>query len=196
MNYALAEPPVSMDFQSMTDVDAKNFLDWFAFQNKPRLEMLADVVRATPGFENWMPDNTPQSLLPLGEWFKAHAKSRPRSNEEMRALVDSGPDWLSKVNLPNWDLDTQTVSLALDIGMYLCQCLRTNLKGLEWFVETKQKRDADFHFPVLEGFGPMRFNPIRIVQNVSYAFVEDSKPSSELNRIYQYWVSKAVMKAN
>lgn len=195
MNYDLAEPPTTMDFGSMTDADAKGFLDWFAFQSKPRVELLTDFVRATPGFENWIPDHTPQSLLPLGEWFKAHVKSRPRSIKESKALAESVPDWLRNVKLPDWDLDTQSISLTLDIGMYLCQCLLANLKGLGWYLETKQKRDADYHLPVLEGFGPMRFNPIRIVQNVAYSFVEDSKPSSELNRIYQFWASKAVTKA-
>lgn len=92
------------------------------------------------------------------------------------------------VALPRNDLDDQSYSLCVDVGMYLGEAWRRDIPGLDWSVVTKPKSSVDLHQPVIQSLGgKFHLNPRRL----AYVFalkIADGKPAEDLGDYYDRWV--------
>src|SRR5262245_27907658 len=129
MSYAVVQPPFTLRFRQMSKTELKAYFDWFQGQLAGRLIELEREVKTRSGFEGWHADRSPDSLLPLGEWFAAQVETRPRTANE---LAEIGAASVFSLPVPSQELTTRTFSMAMDIGMYLGETLRSRHQTLAW----------------------------------------------------------------
>ena len=80
--YQLVSPPFTLRFASMSKEELVDYFEWFLGALPGRIEELAKIVRASPGFSDWSPDDRPDSLDALGRWFASQVETRDRSSIE------------------------------------------------------------------------------------------------------------------
>jgi hypothetical protein len=158
MAYNIIQPPFRMKFREMPKSELKAYFQWFLNVIPSRIAELANAVRESPDFEDWRPDYTPKSLEPLGSWLAKQVDTRPRMAEELQDIAEglSYPEEVSASQLTN-----RTISLAMDVGMYLSQVFLRNHPSLKWDQPFGSKRFIDYRQPVLMGFrGKVPFIPV------------------------------------
>lgn len=184
MTYATIQPPFTLKFREMSKKELKDYFAWFQNILPQRLDELTNAVKQTPGFETWEVDFTPASLDRLGEWFVAQVETRPRSEEEIQEIRDRSS---IPIEIPEEELTNRTFSLAMDIGMYFSQIFLKHHPALQWDQQFGNKKDADYGQPVLVGFSPMPFNPVRLLVTLAYGVVSKRKTGKSLRELYDIW---------
>jgi hypothetical protein len=192
MSYAIIQPPFTLKFREMSKQELKEYFQWFFDVLPARTRELAGAVTHTPGFETWQPDETPASLNLLGQWFSHEAEVRRRTHEERREISQRAA---YPIEIPDEELTNRTFSLAMDIGMYMSKVLLRSHPSLRWEQPLDNKKFADYGQPVLEGFGPVTLNPVRISVTLAYALVSKEQGGQRLREIYDYWSTRVVTKS-
>jgi hypothetical protein len=182
MAYSIIQPPFTLKFREMPKRELEAYREWFHAVIPERIVELTKVVNATPGFQGWKPDETPESLDPLGTWFDGQVEVRKKTAEEFQETTSQ---LMFPIDVPDEELTNRTFSLAMDVGMYFGQVVLKNLPGTRWDQILKNKKDADYGQPVLTGFGAATLNPVWIVVTTAYG-VSRKKPA-RLRQLYETW---------
>jgi hypothetical protein len=156
----------------MPKKELNRYFEWFDGVLPERLSKLAKAVQSTPGYESWQPDERPASLDLLGQWFVAQIAVRPRSENEIKNIEDKTK---FPIGVPSEELTDHTLSLAMDIGMYLSRVFLKNQPSLKWEQPLANKKFIDYGQPVLVAFKPGPFNPVRMVVTFAYGVVSQKK---------------------
>jgi hypothetical protein len=164
--------------------DLEEFYEWFMSNLPYCIEELMQLVRSTPGFENWNPDYSPDSLNSLGDWFSLKANKRGLSQKEIDALSSSKS---GSVETSPWDLTDETKTLAVYVGMYYGQVALENFPSLKWKQQLENKKLADFGQPVIVGGGFVPCNPVRVANAFAWGIIDGSRSGSRLRETYDYW---------
>ena len=188
MTYQLISPPCALNFEALSKVDIKRYNEWFLAELPGRIEILASCVKATNGYENWGADFAPTSLTPLGDWFASQVRTRDRSRAELHAI---NARLTFPINVSNEELTEETVSKAIDVGMYFGAVLLRNHPSLRWDFKTESKRFADYGQPVIVGFGAAILNPVRVAVTMAYGVAAGTQSGSRLGQVYTFWSEKA-----
>lgn len=150
--YSIVDPPFTLEFTKMSKAELRAYGAWFHETDAERVAELVRVVRGTPGFEGWLPHETPESLDTLGRWFEGQVEMRPKTEDELandRALLAGlGEQWVEPRTLTN-----RTVSLAMDMGRYFAK----------WSLRLTGPTMADYGQPTLVGLGPPPLNPVTVM---------------------------------
>jgi len=168
----------------MSKKELRAYFNWFQQITPERIVQLTSFVQSTPGFEDWQPDFSPDSLDNLGDWFAGQIETRPLTREGINAF---NPDTRFPLEVPDSQLTNRTFSLAMDIGMYLNQVFLRNNPLVRWDQPFENKRYIDYGQPVLLGFdtGAFPFNAVRGLVTMAYS-VRDKKCGGEsLREIYE-----------
>jgi len=184
MTYQIIQPPFTLVFSEMSKKELKNYNEWFHKVLPERLQILVSAVQTTPGYEQWNPDFSPQSLEILGKWFLGQVETRQRTRDEIEEI--EGRSSFS-MNFSDQELTNRSFSLAIDIGMYLSQVFFKNHQSLKWSQPLDNKRSADYGQPVLLGLGAVPFNPIGIAVTLAYGLVRKSRTGRRLRELYDHW---------
>jgi hypothetical protein len=200
MDYQLIQPPrVPLDFRAMSKQELNEYKAWFLGSIPERIAVLAAAVRATPGYEQWEPDDSPESLDSLGEWFAAHVETRPRTPEEMERLtreLHSGYDptdpktqVVFHIEIADWTLTNRTVSLSMDIGMYMSQVFLKQHPTLKWVQQLGSTRNVYYGELVLRGFyrGKVDHAPYSSMLGLARGLGTGRYTASGLRRTYDSW---------
>lgn len=95
------------------------------------------------------------------------------------------------MDVPHEELTDETVSKAIDVGMYFGMVLLKNHPSSRWDFKTESKRFADYGQPVIVGFGAAILNPVRIAITLAYGVAAGTQSGSRLGQVYQFWSDKA-----
>lgn len=187
-NYDPISFSFALNFDEKSKKELKPYYAWFTSIIPERLGVLTNTVKATPGVEDWKPDFTPESLNELGRWFANNVQTRLRTDEEKEEIYRRAPQWFRAVSIESKELTDDTVSLAVDVGMYLSQVLLKNNETLFWDQHLARKDDVDYGHAVLRGFGKLHFNPVRMAIALAYGIVHGRRTGDGLREIYDIWV--------
>jgi hypothetical protein len=187
MAYSIIQPPFELKFREMPKEDLIAYREWFHAVMPERMAELTKAVKGTAGFEDWDADLTPDSLGPLGEWFRVEVETRKRTDAEMGELKSR---LTFPIDVPNEELTNRTFSLAMDIGMYFGQVILKNLPGTRWDQPVRNPKFADYGQPVIMGFGTVPLNPVRIAVTLAYAFAAKEQSGDRLRALYNVWSKK------
>jgi hypothetical protein len=167
----------------MPKKELREYYAWFQDIMPQRIDELASAVRLSPGFETWRPDYKPDSLNALGHWFAAQVQTRPLTTEEEEEFSALVPN-----PRKTWELTNRTLSLAMDLGMYLSQVLLRNHSSLQWDQPLGSKRFIDYGQPVLMGFvRKVPFNPVGMMVTFAYGLARKTRTGKGLREIYDIW---------
>ena len=163
MSYELVRPPLAAGFEQAPKAALRAYRQWFEAAIPGRIEVLREAVRATVGFRRWKPDLTPASLDPLGRWLEGQVGTRRLTKAEV-AAIEAESARTFPIPIPERTLSDRTLSLAMDIGMYVGTVVLRNVANTRWDQPLRGKLNADYGQMVLQGPGPVPFNPIRVVE--------------------------------
>lgn len=182
--YQIMQPPFTLKFRELSKRELNEYFQWFFEVSSQRVDQLQKAVNSSPGFEDWRPNFTTSSLGPLGRWFATSVNIRRRTEEEIAELRGRSK---FPIEIPNEELTNETFSIAVDVGIYLAEVLRRNHPTLRWEQPLGNKRDIDYGQPVLVGFGPVPFNPIRMVITLAYGLAQGKRTGEGLIELYEIW---------
>ena len=186
-HYQIISPPFSLEFREMSKKELTAYYDWFLSTIPERIQVLTAAVTAITDFQNWNPDYLPASLDQLEKWLSEIAETRFRTDDEKEKIYSQGPQWFRQVEICEAELTDQTFSVSIDVGMYLSQVFLKNHPSLRWFHCLKGKKDIDYGQPILAGFGPLNFNPVRMVVTLAYGLTDGTRTRGGLRDLYDIW---------
>jgi hypothetical protein len=179
--YRVIETPLTAKFWDSSKRELKAYGEWFHEVMPYRLAQLADSVQS---FQNWQPDFTASSLDTLGRWLSTQVETRDRTEVERQRAA--GPLPMGAVS--SKELTVPTISLAFDVGMYVCQVLLRNHTSLKWDQPLSSKKFIDYGQPVLMGFrGNVPFNPVRTMTVLERGLADGSQTGRRLRELYDIW---------
>ncbi len=184
MKYTPPLLPIDCAPSEATKKQLQELYSWYLLQIPIRISYLTNFVQATREYEAWQADYTPASLKRLSSWFATQVKTQKRTKEVMQAIERQ---LTFPVHISDYDITSDTLFLAFDIGMYFGEVMRINHRGLEWTLCLKPKNDVNFGSVVLTGIGKIAFNPNLICRTLSYSYAKDMNSEKNMLAIYNNW---------
>ncbi len=180
----------SYAFFELTPKQAKEYFLWYTSEIPNRIALLWEYMKQErPEAEPF--DYSPESLLPLWEWYEQKIEQVPMTKKEIEYAVKRFPKYLeSEIRKNTKKFTDETLSLALDISIYLGEIAVKNHPHLRWNYRTRPKREISVYRPVIDRLNyKMTLDPSRIV------FVQMLKSVEEQNKnhlydIYCHWERK------
>ncbi len=190
-NYKIIIPPIPLDFSNRTKKELKIYYTWYIDIMSERLEQLIKIIKDTPGYKDWNANYSPKSLEKLGRWFYENIEIRKRTKKEKDEIYNNAKEWFKQVEIQNWQLTTQTLSLVFDIGMYLINVfIKNNSKLRIQHQITGSKKDSNYGKPVIIGFKfNMAFDATEIASVLAYGFADKTSDWKELKEVYYVWIN-------
>lgn len=149
-DYELFTSPVRFDYDNMTRLQARKFLEHFVAQIPTRLAMLEAEVGRSVGFGEWRADGSEASLEELSRWLENRAERYELTSGELEILRQSisGPlrDVIPEMHV---ELTPLNYSYARDTAAYLGEIIRRGNPEVQWQVGPKPKRSLYYNRPVL-----------------------------------------------
>jgi hypothetical protein len=190
MAYNLIQPPFTLEFFKMSKPELKEYFDWFIASIPERIAELEKAVTEMPGYRTWKADYTPESLNKLGEWFVTQVEVRPRTAEEKLEELKS-MKFPFVGDIPNEQLNERTISLVIDIAMYLAKTFQAKYGHIEWHQRLENKKFIDYGQPLLKGFGPVSLNPVGVMLTLAITIAHRETSGQGLREVYDIWSKKA-----
>lgn len=174
-------------FFELTARQAKEYFNWYMEQIPNRITLLWEYMKQEcPETEPF--DYSPESLIPLWEWYETQIQQVPMTAKEIESRVKIFPKYLESEIRKNTNKFTdETLSLALDMSIYLGEIVVKNHPHLCWNYRTRPKREFSVYRPVIDGLNnKMTFEPSQVL------FVLMLKSSKEqdkmrLYHLYRHW---------
>jgi len=142
--YVLNSLPHGFKFELLTLEQAKENFRVFVSRIPERLRVLEALVRIE--LPRWTADLSDASLGHLGDWFARHVEERPVTDQEREALrKELGV--LKDLAENHRECTLLTLSLGLDIGIYIGECVRMRSPATSWKLCRRSKA------PVVSGPG-------------------------------------------
>jgi len=186
MAYQIINPPFTLAFHEMSKKDLICYGKWLLDVSDERIALLGKTIAETGGYESWTPNGHPESLNLLGAWLEKHVTVRNRSQEEFDVIRER----LSYlIDITAIELTNETLSLAIDIGLYFARVIHANVSTAKWEQHLSNKKFVDYGQMVISGFGSMYLNPIRIVVNLAYGISNGRQSGDRLRELYEIWSS-------
>lgn len=177
-------------FFELTPKQAKEYFLWYKSEIPNRIALLLEYMKQEhPEAEPF--DYSPESLIPLWEWYETKIEQVPMTAKEIESRVRIFPKYLeSEIRKNTKKFTDKTLSLALDISIYLGEVVVKNHPHLRWNYRTRPKREVSVYRPVIDGLNyKMTFEPTRIVFVQMLKSVEKQN-INHLYHIYCHWESE------
>ena len=151
-------------FFELTPKQAKEYFLWYTSEIPNRIALLWEYIKQErPEAEPF--DYSPESLIPLWEWYETKIEQVPMTAKEIESRVRMFPKYLeSEIQKNTKKFTDETISLALDISIYLGEVVVKNHPHLRWNYRTRPKREISVYRPVIDGLNyKMTLDSSRIV---------------------------------
>ena len=188
MEYELMTPPFKCkEFDDMNKNDAKEYFDWYISQIGHRISVLKEYAHSENG--DIIFDYTPESLIPLWDWYEQKIKLIKKSTKELEEEYKKYPKWVHD-SLSHKKISMDTLKIGMDIAIYFAEVVVRSCHGkIQWGYFTKPKNRMSVNEPTLLGFKhDMDLNPRLIVLNCTRRSSRE-KNSTQLFDTYQVWMS-------
>ena len=186
-------PPLSKPIEELNLEEAKQYFDWYISCIPGRIEYLRQVSKVNL-------DMSPDSLVPLWDWFLRVAKIEYAPRAKMRELkreVRSLPRDIAKdiLNENATQFSLQTEYIIRDIAMYFGEVYVENNEAIYWGYHTDLNKDSFANHPLLMGFldrdfsPPFKaeFDPTFNVDLVACILYDGNATKFDLKRAYDKW---------
>ena len=177
-------------FFELTPKQAKEYFLWYTSEIPNRIALLWEYIKQErPEAEPF--DYSPESLIPLWEWYETKIEQVPMTAKEIESRVRMFPKYLeSEIQKNTKKFTDETLSLALDISIYLGEVVVKNHPHLRWNYRTRPKREISVYRPVIDGLNyKMTLDSSRIVFVQMLTSVKEQN-KNHLYVIYRHWERK------
>lgn len=169
-------------FVKITKKQSREMLQRFLAELEPGLSWLQKEVTESGASVPW--DYSPESLIPLWEFFIRHLGTVPLGDDELAAV----PELLRSDVLPvTFDLSTKL--RIVRTGFYLAQVMCAERPSVAWGIGRAQNKNR----PVLIGFAQGReFNPVNLVEVQAWRAVSGRSSPTALYDVFRVWLALAL----
>jgi hypothetical protein len=171
-------PPV--DYSELSDEEAQRSLDELTASSPERVALLRREVGDVL-------DLTPDSLVPLWEWFVRRERARSDRGGELPSWYAPDPPELASQRL-----SPATLRDVDAIGLYLAEVFLQNVPGAAWGIGKlpKRMRYAHQNKPVVKLDDDQDVDPIGIAYGgaVKVALMGEGAEPDALLKVYRAWV--------
>jgi hypothetical protein len=186
--YEIIQPPFSLDYKIMTKKELRELYEWYINIIPERIKILTKAVNTTKNFEDWKADYTPKSLLKLGEWLSLIGEKEKMSEKKINVIKKNLADKYKSIDFDDTELTEKTISICMDIGMYMSQIFLKNNPILKWQLMLGDKRNVDYGHPVIVFGKGSEFNPMRIPCVIADALIDKTDKPSQIYETYKVWI--------
>ena len=189
MEYPLMETPfVLVPYEEMNKKQVEQYFQWFMTEKDKRIMQLEQYINKS-NMGKVVLNKSPESLIPLWEWFEERIEFEERSEKEMADLTNGKPEWMQEIIIQNTKKMTLlTMALTTDIATYFGDTLIHNNPSIRWGYLLKPKKLDGVKEPILLGFkGDISMNPRGIV-HVCVLRCSRQKNKNELYETYNIWL--------
>ena len=181
-------PDLLKDFDKMKKKEAEKYFNWYINEINNRILYLKTYMQKDIEGESIF-DYTPESLIPLWEWFQTKIEFEEMTENEIQQELEDSPNRLKFLVLEDKrKISLNTLSIATDVANYFAEVFRKNNPSIYWGFFTKPKNRISVNEPVLLGFiGNDDLNPRLIISNCIWKSEEQKNPNM-LYDIYQVWL--------
>ena len=132
-------------FFELTPKQAKEYFKWYMEEIPHRLALLRNRIRQDcPELEPF--DYSPESLIPIWEWYETKIEQIPMTKAEIESRVKIFPKYLeSEIRKNTKKFTDEALSFALDISIYLGEVIIKNYPHLRWDYRTRPKREISVY---------------------------------------------------
>ncbi|GIP45168.1 hypothetical protein J45TS6_36270 [Paenibacillus sp. J45TS6] len=187
LDYPLMHPPFEIkDFKEMTRKEARVHFNWYVNEIPIRIELLKKAYEFTSNGSETDLDYSPESLIPLWEWFVNDiAEVVNLSKEEIEKKLSETPEWIHSYIKRN-KLSVSSQGVALDIGLYLAETLKKNIDSLYWDFKSTSKTYIFCNKPILRHptVKWYDFEPAHMVFNLLYNLLDGNRDIKALYELY------------
>lgn len=140
----------SLTVDEMNNDQLRMYALWFTSSFAERMKVLIKQIKATPGYEKWTADFSPQSLEGLGAWFFAQLTQLKSRSKNVNEILDAIEEWFGSRIQPEVHGITPQEVFQRFKGEYLPKLKKGGAPGataMEWFYEnirSKSEEDEDF----------------------------------------------------
>jgi len=171
-------------FFELTPKQAKEYFKWYMGEIPCRLTLLWNRIRQDcAALEPF--DYSPESLLPIWEWYETKIKQIPMTKAEIESRVRFFPKYLeSEIRKNTKKFTDETLSFALDISIYLGEVIIKNYPNLRWNYRTRPKREISVYRPVIDGL------PYKMTMETSrslFVLMIESTKERDKSRLYNLY---------
>ncbi len=186
-NYELVQFPFEGKFSDLSKEDSQRVFEWFLKAIPERLDFLFAVIKNEDKNLYKQLDYSQKSLIYIGEWLSRHVHKRNRTREEIRKEYENlNPKFKGHLEIEDWVLSDETISLCFDVGIYFSKVFQRKFKDVKWSYYTKPKNDIDVNKPILRGF-KIPLNPFNIVLVFASKVVDKNQGSQYLYNLFEIW---------
>ena len=181
-------PDLLKDFDKMKKKEAEKYFNWYINEINNRILYLKTYMQKDIEGESIF-DYTPESLIPLWEWFQTKIEFEEMTENEIQQELEDSPNRLKFLVLEDKrKISLNTLSIATDVANYFAEVFRKNNPSIYWGFFTKPKNRISVNEPVLLGFiGNDDLNPRLIISNCIWKSEEQKNPNM-LYDIYHVWL--------
>ncbi len=188
MDYELMVSPVDskLPFKEFSKKQAKEYFQWHMGQIGHRIDVLAQYLKRDGC--RMIFDDSPESLIPLWEWYEDHIVEERKTEEEYQREIQSYPKWMEEYISDTKISVLKTLKFGADIAIYFAEVVRKNSGGkISWGYYTRPKNADSVNRPVLLGFkAGMDMDPQRIMYNCTLESAEE-REGTRLFQAYRVW---------
>ena len=181
-------PDLLKDFDKMKKKEAEKYFNWYINEINNRILYLKTYMQKDIEGDTIF-DYTPESLIPLWEWFQTKIEFEEMTENEIHQELEDSPKKLKYLVFENTrKISINTLSIATDVANYFAEVFRKNNPSIYWGFFTKPKNRISVNEPVLLGFiGNDDLNPRLIISNCIWKSEEQKNPNM-LYDIYHVWL--------
>jgi|BioPla2DNA2_1021312.scaffolds.fasta_scaffold101836_3 hypothetical protein len=188
MDYPLMETPFALvPFSDMNKKQAEQYFHWFMQEKNKRLDQLEGYINKTNTVKVIL-DKSPESLIPLWEWFEYHNEWEEKAEDELRAELIGRPEWMQRhIIAETKTFTTLTLAIIMDISIYFSETLIQNNPTIYWGFKSSPKKLDGVNRPILLGFkGDINVFPFTLVKVCARKSTR-SKNKNQLYNLYNTW---------
>ncbi len=141
------------DFEEMKKKEAEEYFNWYVSEVDNRINYLNEYIKKDTNNNVSFLDYTPESLIPLWNWFQTKITFVEESKEEIERKAKEFPKELQYIAYENTKKPSvQTLGITTDVANYFAEVFRKNNPSIYWGYFTKPKNHISVNEPVLLGF--------------------------------------------
>ena len=171
-------------FFELTPKQAKEYFKWYMEEIPHRLTLLWNRIQQDcPALEPF--DYSPESLHFIWEWYEPKIQRVPMTAKEIESRVRVFPKYLeSEIRKNTQKFTDETLSLALDVSIYLGEVIVKNHPHLRWNYRTRPKREINVYRPVIDGLNDK--TTMAPSRSLFVLMIESTKEQNK-NRLYDLY---------
>lgn len=184
MKYEVMELPFKLHhFDELSKKQADRFYKWYVGQISHRIDVLKKYVHIEE--KEIAFDFSPESLIPLWEWFEQKIAIEEKTEEELKNEYERYPNWMHD-EISKTKIAMETLDIGMDIAIYFAEVIRKQYpETIYWGYFTKPKNQMYVNQPVLLGFrADIPLCPAQIVKVCTWKSSEKTK-KTRLYDVYQ-----------